>query len=150
MKEMKPKPNPSLPPQQRKIRGFNPGKLITFPAQVLEPIKHYLLHQEKKLNHRKDSLLKEDPFTNPDRLNDNASIDTDAAEQFGHARSQALRQEIDKTLVRIRKALTRIKLGRYGLCENCGRMIDTDRLAIDPSIQFCLSCQKKLQSKEEE
>lgn len=118
-------------------------KLISFPLNVLEPIRGYLKNQEKRLAKRQKELVDEDPFSDPSRLNNNASIDADAAEQFGHARVTALREETEKMLIRIRKALTKINLGRYGLCEDCGKMIDTDRLAVDPSAQYCVSCQKK-------
>lgn len=124
-------------------------QIISIPAKVLEPVKNYLLSQQKKLKRRKKALKKEDPFSNPDRLNDRASPDTGASEQFGHERAKAMRGEVDKALIRIRKALTRIKLGKYGLCEDCKKMINTDRLAIDPSAQYCVSCQKKNSSKKE-
>jgi RNA polymerase-binding transcription factor DksA len=123
------------------------SKRISFPANVVEPVRQYLLSKEKKLEKRKQELAKEDPFTDPGRLNDNAASDTDAAEQFGHARVAAMKEEIDKTLINIRKALTRIKIGKYGLCESCGKMIDTDRLAIDPAAQFCVECKKKGKAK---
>jgi len=120
---------------------------MKFPAYILKPIKDYLEKQRKKLEKRKKDLEKEDPFNDVGRLNDNAANDTEAAEEIGHERVAALKKEIDKTLIRVRKALTRIKLGKYGLCAQCGRMIDTDRLAIDPTADLCIECQKKLKPK---
>lgn len=120
---------------------------MKFPSQVLKPIKDYLEKQRKKLEKRKEDLTKEDPFNDVSRLSDNAAIDTEAAEGEGHERVSALKTEVDKTLIRIRKALTRIKIGKYGLCVECGKMIDTDRLAIDPTIAHCLKCKKKLTKK---
>jgi len=116
---------------------------IKFPLKVLEPIKNHLKNEEKKLRKRKKSLKKEDPYKNPDRLNDNAASDTDAAEESGHERVSALKKEIDKNLVRIKKALARIRVGNYGICKECGKMINTDRLAIDPTAEYCVQCQKK-------
>lgn len=116
---------------------------IKFPLQVLNPVKKYLQREEIKLKHRKKELEKEDPFVNSDRINDNAAIDAEAAEESGHDRVSALKLEIDKTLIRIRKSLTRIKLGRFGICEKCKQMIDTDRLAIDPTATQCIDCAKK-------
>jgi len=43
----------------------------------------------------------------------------------------------------VRKTLTRIKLGRYGICEECHKMIDTDRLAIDLTAEYCVKCAVK-------
>ncbi len=124
---------------------MNPmDKLVKFPGSVLAPLRDYLLRQQQKLLKQKDSLQKEDPFTDVARVDDNADIGTEATEQWGHQRIEALRSEIDKALINIRKALTKIKIGKYGLCERCGRLIDTDRLAINPTARFCMSCEKEL------
>lgn len=113
---------------------------VKFPMKVLKPIQDYLVDKEKKLQKKKQELEKEDPFSDPDRLKDNAATDADAAEQFGHDRVEAMRKEVDKALIRVRKSLTRIKLGKYGVCEECAEMIDTDRLAIDPTAAYCVKC----------
>jgi len=120
---------------------------IKFPSKVLLPLKKYLKSKEDKLKKRKKDLEIEDPFNDVDRVNDNAAIDTDAAEKTGHDRVIALKQEIDKTLIRVRKTLTKIKLGNYGTCEKCKKLIDTDRLAIDPTASFCIKCVKKAKKK---
>ncbi len=120
---------------------------MKIPREVLKPVEEHLKSQEKKLIKRKRSLEKEDPYRDTDRLIDNAAIDADAAEEVGHERVFALKAEIDKTLIRIRKTLTRIKVGKYGLCLNCRKMIDTDRLAIDPTVRYCINCQKKVTDK---
>lgn len=116
---------------------------IKFPLNVLRPIQDYLKKEEKKLNKRKKELEKEDPYKNTDRLMDNAAVDTDAAEGTGHERISVLKREIDLNLIRIKKALTRIKLGKYGLCVKCGKMINTERLAINPSSTLCIECAEK-------
>jgi len=116
---------------------------IIFPFSVLKPVQKHLEDKEKKLKKRKKTLSKEDPFIDTDRLNDNAALDTEAAEEEGHERVSVLKREIDKTLIRVRKALTRIKVGKYGVCESCGKMIDTDRLAIDPTVELCMVCVNK-------
>ncbi len=118
---------------------------IKFPLKVLKPLQKYLKDQKAKLEKRKQALEKEDPFNDIDRVNDNAAIDTDAAEEVGHDRVSALKKEVDKTLIRIRKTLTKIKFGRYGLCEQCKNLIDTDRLSIDPTVTHCIKCAKKKQ-----
>lgn len=123
--------------------------IISFPSSVLAPLRKHLLHEQQKLLKRKDELRKEDPFEDEGRVDDNADIGMEAREQWGHQRVEALGKEVDKTLIRIRKALTRIKIGRYGICESCGRMIDTDRLAVNPMADLCMSCQRKQQRVDE-
>lgn len=115
---------------------------MKFPSKILKPVWHYLKQEEKKLIRSKKDLEKEDPFADVSRVDDNAP-DVDAAEQFGHARVSALITEINKNLIRVRKALARIKIGHYGICKRCGKMIDTDRLAVDPTVEYCLECEKK-------
>ena len=120
---------------------------IKFPLKVLQPIRVYLLKRETDLRKSKKRLEKEDPFNDSSRLNDNAAIDAEAAEEVGHERITTLKKEIDKTLIRIRQALTRIKLGSYGSCGKCGKLINTDRLAIDPAAELCVKCAEKAKSK---
>lgn len=115
----------------------------TFPSRILKPLQNRLQSEESKLKKRRQELEAEDPFNDGDRVINNAAVDTDAAEESGHDRVAALKLEVDKTLINIRKTLTKIKLGRFGLCESCGGMIDTDRLAIDPTVSLCIRCAAK-------
>ena len=117
--------------------------LVKFPLKVLKPLQNHLKTEEVKLSKRKQELEAEDPFKNEDRVNDNAAIDTDVKEKMGHDRVVALKQELDVALIRVRKTLTRIKLGKYGLCDEFKKMIDTDRLAIDPTAVNCINCANK-------
>ena len=115
----------------------------SFPKKVIKPMQDYLVNFQKLLRKRSQQLKKEDPFFDSDRVNDNASSDADASEISGHDRITALRQDISSRLVIVRKALTKIKLGKYGLCDHCGKMIDTDRLQINPTAELCIACEKK-------
>lgn len=117
-------------------------RIFKYPAELMAPIRNYLLHEQQKLMKRRDQIKKEDPFADTGRIDDNADIGQEANEQWGHQRAEALKTEVDRALINIRKSLTRIKIGKYGLCGNCGRMIDTDRLAINPTADLCIDCQK--------
>lgn len=108
-----------------------------FPASVLNPVSNFLSAKLHTMEKRKKEIIKEDPFTNVSRVDDNAAPDTEADEQFGHARTSAIAKEISKNIINIRKALTMIKLGKYGICEECGLMIDTDRLIAFPEATLC-------------
>jgi RNA polymerase-binding transcription factor DksA len=108
-----------------------------FPSNVLAPLAHFLTARLHTLEKRKKEISKEDPFSDPSRVDDNAAPDTEADEQFGHARTSAIKTEISKNIVGIRKALTRIKIGKYGTCEECGQMIDTARLIAFPEATLC-------------
>jgi len=55
----------------------------------------------------------------------------------------AVKKAYDRTIIQIRKALSRIKIGKYGVCERCGKFIDTDRLMVLPETTLCVDCEKK-------
>jgi len=127
----------------KKQKPNKKSNIIMFPMKLLLPVKGFLMDKLKQLQKTKKDVSKEDPFKNDLRLENNASPDSDAEEQFGHARVSAIREELNKKSVQIKKALDRIKKGKYGVCEDCGKMIDTDRLAIFPEATMCISCEKK-------
>ncbi len=43
----------------------------------------------------------------------------------------------------INSALEKIKKGRYGKCEKCGRKIKEEKLKIYPEAKFCRKCENK-------
>jgi RNA polymerase-binding transcription factor DksA len=124
----------SLP--QTKTKSSLSQKFVT-------PVANMLRDQLKKLEKRKREIDKDDPFKNADRMNENTSMDDTATEQFGHAQVVAMKEQIDRRIVQIRKALTMIKVGKYGVCDDCGKMIETKRLMFEPEATFCASCQGK-------
>lgn len=126
-------------PKQNKNRRFD----LTYPSEVLRPVANYLREKLFGLEKMKTEVAKEDPYEDKSRLDDNAAIDADAAERVGHMQVSAIKQAMDRSIVQVRKALTRIKIGKYGICERCGNMIDTDRLTILPETTVCVTCERK-------
>lgn len=124
--------------KQKKVKVKEVKKTgISFPSNVLRPVANFLSAKLSTLQKRKKEVEKDDPFKDQNRLLDNASPDSEAAEQFGHASNSAVKNQIDRAIIQTRKALTRIKLGKYGICEVCGQLIDTDRLMIYPEATLC-------------
>jgi len=124
------------------------NRKISFPSQLLKPLVAYLKGEQKKLKETKKELKEVDPFITGNRDSDN-SVDSDVAENVEHDRAFAMRLQVAKSLIAIRKTLTRIKLGKYGTCAGCGKMIDTDRLAVTPTAELCMDCAKKAEKKSE-
>lgn len=124
---------------KKKDSNKNP---LTIPKKLLTPVGEFLAIQLKKIERRKKLIEGEDPFVGG-RSENFASPDTTAAEQFGHARIEAVKYGLDKKIIQIRKALSRIKVGKYGICESCGDMIDTDRLMVYPETTFCVKCERQ-------
>jgi RNA polymerase-binding transcription factor DksA len=114
-------------------------KTVSFPSRLLAPIKSFLEGEIVKWKKAEKTLKKDDPFSDEDRVNGN-SVENDTDEQIGHFEVEVKADFIKKQLVQLRKALTKIKVGKYGICDKCGKMIDTDRLAIKPEITTCINC----------
>ena len=111
---------------------------------MLQPLISYLKGEEKRLSKTKKELRKTDPFISGNRDDDN-SVDADVSENVEHDRAYAMRRQVSRSLIEIKKTLTRIKLGKFGLCANCGKMIDTDRLAVKPTAEYCMDCERKFE-----
>ncbi len=120
---------------------------IKFPISVLKPLISYLKGEEKRLKESKKELRKEDPFIVGNRDEDN-SVDSDVAENVEHDRAFAMRRQVSRSIIEIRKTLTRIKLGKFGTCAGCGKMIDTDRLAVNPTAEYCMACEIQIEEKQ--
>lgn len=114
-----------------------------FPSEVLNELRRHLEEEKKNIGARIRTVSSQDPFTDPDRLIDNAATDTEASEESNHDRVAAIIDELKKQLGAIDGALQRISEGTYGFCSNCKDMIDTDRLAILPTATLCLRCETK-------
>lgn len=127
-------------PKENKVKKSN---VTGYPKKVVAPVGVFLKSQLENLKVTRKKLKKEDPFSDSNRVDDNASPDTDAAEQFGHTRVEAMKRQVDTKIVQTKKALARIRIGKYGICEDCGEMIDTDRLSIKPEAIYCTKCQSK-------
>jgi len=114
-----------------------------FPKEILDELRGHLDEERGHVAARISELTAQDPFSNPERLTDNAASDTEANEESSHDRFAALVTEFREKLVDIEMAITRIDNGTYGFCSSCGNLIDTDRLSILPTAKLCLSCEKK-------
>lgn len=116
---------------------------MKYPLNILKNIKDHLLEEKRKIKNTLDSLKLQDPFSDPDRLNDNAASDTEAKEESSHERMEALEKELNLHLDDVEHALDRLEKNTYGKCAMCNKMIDTDRLAVKPTALFCFECEKK-------
>lgn len=115
----------------------------SFPSELLDELRVHLEEEKKKLIVQMTDLSAQDPFSDPDRANDNAASDSEANEESSHDRFAAILDELKIKLGNIDAALARISDGSYGFCSNCREMIDMDRLAILPTATLCLFCERQ-------
>jgi RNA polymerase-binding transcription factor DksA len=104
-------------------------------------VKEKLTQEQVRLQARIAELKAQDPYQNPEHVNDNASTDTDANEEEGHDRVVALLEEMSSQLDAVERALLRLGDGTYGTCSNCGKGIGEDRLRVNPTAEKCMECE---------
>lgn len=100
--------------------------------------------EKEKLFRQVEELKKDDPFSDPDHVSDNAAIDTDVREQVGHETIIAQIKALQRKLSDIDIALEKISKGKYGFCEKCGMAIPQARLKLIPEARWCVSCYQQL------
>ena len=117
------------------------NKTVLFPVKLLRPISNFLESEIVRLKKTKKSLEKSDTFQDESRQTQN-SLEADVDEQVGHLHSEVKANFLQKQIVSMKRALARIRHGKYGICEVCHKMIDTDRLAVKPDATVCVNCEK--------
>lgn len=112
-------------------------------------IEKHLTSQEEELSGQIDRLAKEDPFMRPDRTSERIP---EFMEESREVQEKEIADEerglLEEQRKDVRDALTRIKEGKYGICENCGEEIERARLKANPQARYCLDCKEKLSAQE--
>ena len=115
--------------------------------------KKFINQLVERLKDRREYLLREvkmrlGEFKNSgnDRLSDTADIASNLIEdEIVMSIAQGEAKEIEQ----IDNALTKIKKGRYGTCENCGKGINKQRLTAIPFVNLCIKCKEDEERYEE-
>ena len=110
---------------------------------------HYitLLEEEREQLRRQRAELEESVRRSSNATGDSAysqhmaDVGTDAMER---EQNLMLAASLSRTLEDIEEALRKLREGRYGDCENCGRPIDPKRLHALPYARLCLACQQAI------
>ena len=59
-----------------------------------------------------------------------------------------IRDRERKLIGKIKEAIERIEQGTYGICEDCGEEISTERLKARPVTTLCIDCKKTQETEE--
>ena len=107
-------------------------------SQKIQEYKEKLEKEREKLI---DELIKEESGEDFGSDVDSYDEEADEAESLGDklALGQVTRGKINE----IDAALNRIRDGKYGICEKCGKEIEEEVLAISPESRFCKNCKRK-------
>ena len=117
--------------------------ITEFTEMDLQQAKKVLEERKQKLMGQRSNMEEQDPFSDGERVSDNAALDTEASEQSDHQSLEALEGEVGGFIKKIDAALKKIDEGSWGVCDSCGQLIAKERLAIDPSFELCVQCHQK-------
>jgi len=114
--------------------------------KFIESQKQKLEQQKEKLEHQLSSFAEKDEKTEGDWSAKMPEMDTgksleeeaDEVEEFGTR--LALERTLETELKKVLYALERIKKGKYGVCEKCGKPISQGRLGVYPQANICSKC----------
>lgn len=118
-------------------------KVPKLPRIPIDKFKKQLRREEEKLEQQQQRLAKDDPLFEPGRTRSNPELVAEAEEEISHRHFAAVREAVVGRAEQVKRALSRMKKGKYGTCESCGQSIDPARLKVDPSVTLCLECQEK-------
>ena len=107
-------------------------KFINQLTERLKARREYLL-REVKLR------LKKFKNSGTDRLSDTADI---ASNLIDDEIVMSIAQGEAKEIEQIDSALIKIKKGKYGICEHCGKNINKQRLMAIPFVNLCIKCKE--------
>ena len=112
----------------------------------IKRLKTRVEEQRSMILSRMKRLRREDPFKTEDR---SLIVEpgTDASALFGHEQTVVLEEQLKGDLLEIERALSKIKDGTYGVCESCGKKIDSNRLSVKPASIYCLKCENEIEKK---
>lgn len=114
----------------------------------IEELKKRLEEQKNSIEKELEGFASKDPDVKnnwdakyPNREDGDKEEEADEVQEYNNALS--LEHNLELKLRDIEIALEKIKNGRYGLCEKCGKQIDSERLEAEPSARLCMKCNAK-------
>lgn len=116
------------------------GSTLPYPYNTMnqDQLKEYKIALEKeRALIAKEIAQDEKPVNFGDDI-DHGEEAADKSEEVGDQMAAA--EELKQRLNEIDIALAKIQEGTYGTCENCGKPIEHEVLAIDPESRLCKIC----------
>lgn len=113
-------------------------QIIKEAKERLEKEKSAVESQLKKFA-EKDAKHPGDWDTRYPKLN-GAHLEEAADEVEAYGNLLSVEYSLETRLQNIEKALEKIKKGKYGNCEKCGKEIEEKRLKVSPEAKFCSKC----------
>lgn len=118
--------------------------------ELLDKLKKRLEEEKKRLEQTLDEIATKDK-----EIKDNYEAkfvdfgekvydpSSEASEVSEYDTKLSLEANLEVKLKDVNQALRRIKKGTYGVCENCKKEIEQERLEALPTAKLCLQCRQK-------
>jgi len=116
--------------------------------QLKENLEKEKIQIEKELTKfaKKDERLKDDwdtRFPHWDGDSGSSALERAADEVEEYSTLLPIEYSLENKLKDINLALEKIKKGKYGICEKCGKEISKKRLKVVPEAKLCQKCEQK-------
>lgn len=113
------------------------------------PITYDELHQQllEKQTHLRAQLETTESAVREEGVGYSNHMADAGTEVFEQAREVSLARQLRRSLTDVNHALGKFEDGTYGICEDCGSIIELARLEALPSAGLCLDCQSRREGK---
>ena len=117
-------------------------KTITVPPTLFRDLVLRLWKRSKELKKEEELVKQADPLLTDERADTSEGADNTAGD-VAKTIQEARLDLIQVARLEIRKALAKVRIGTYGICELCKKPIDLARLKALPQATSCFECANK-------
>lgn len=126
---------------EKRKQPLSANKLDKF-RRRLEELRNQRVKYEKALEEEELKELSAEQVGEVTRIpSHHGDVGSEASVQSTDA---AISQLEIREIQEIEDAMARLDQGKFGICENCGAMIQTTRLEAQPEARYCKSCEEGL------
>lgn len=116
---------------------------------LCDELHQQLLHDRERISHEIATLASTgiggDVFLEDESDASDQHPADEGSELFEREKNLGIQRSLRVSLQEIDDSLHRFQVGKYGLCEECGRPIPENRLKALPQATHCIECQTKLE-----
>jgi DnaK suppressor protein len=116
-------------------------------ARRYEAYMRMLLDERRRLRQELSQMEEHQVRTEEKPVADVSGYEDDlvdvATETFEREKGLALESSVQGLLRMVEEALHKIREGTYGVCEGCGKSIDSNRLRAIPYARLCIRCKER-------
>lgn len=110
-----------------------------------------LSSEEKKIlvSLEKEKTKLENQITKLKKFHDHGTADSENAQEIEEFSEQiGIKSKFDEGLSEVKLAIKKLKKGTYGICEQCSKKINPNRMLANKSASYCIECKNQLKVKQ--